>query len=65
MENMGAGPEDHRAQRPESGQIGQVASRSRGNGEQAGDDLRGQTIQPQIYQPESKGNLLCMQTEFR
>ena len=46
-----------------SGPIGNVGSL--GSGEQAGDDLRGKTIQPQIYQPESKGNLLCMQTEFR
>ncbi len=33
-----------------SGRIGKVGSL--GSGEQAGDDLRGKTIQPQIYQPE-------------
>src|SRR4029077_10437699 len=53
---MGGGPEDHGAQRPESGEIGNAGSSSRINGQQAGDDLRGKTIQPQIYQPESKGN---------
>jgi hypothetical protein len=34
--------------------IGNVGSL--GSGQQAGDDLRGKTIQPHIYQPESKGN---------
>src|SRR5436190_10832263 len=53
---MGGGPEDHGAQRPESGPIGQDSPRSPGSGEQAGEDFRGITIQPQIYHPESKGN---------
>src|SRR5689334_9287108 len=56
MENMGGGPGDQGAQRPESGAIGQDCSRSPGSGEQAGDDFRGITIQPQIYHRESKGN---------
>ena len=36
--------------RPDSGQIGKAGSR------ESDDDLRGQTILPQIYHPESKGN---------
>src|SRR5712671_5991507 len=53
---MGGGPEDHGAQRPESGPIGHDSSRSPGSGEQAGENFRGITIQPQIYRRESKGN---------
>src|ERR1041385_2047884 len=56
MENMGGGPGDHGAQRPDSGPIGQDSSRSPGSREQAGEDFRGITIQPQIYHRESKGN---------
>src|SRR6476660_1113512 len=53
---MGADPGDRGAQRPESGRIGRAGCLYPGNGEQGGDDLRGKTIQPQIYHPESKGN---------
>src|SRR4051812_9009252 len=53
---MGGGPEDHGAQRPDSGPIGHDSSRSPGSGEQAGEDFRGVTIQPQIHHRESKGN---------
>src|SRR5258708_9856565 len=55
VENMGADPGDHGAQRPDSGRIGQIGCHL-GSVEQADDDLRGKTIQPQIYHPESKGN---------
>src|SRR6476620_11876536 len=53
---MGGGPEDHGAQRPESGPIGQDSSRSPGSVEQAGENFRGITIQPQICHRESKSN---------
>src|SRR6185312_14995717 len=53
---MGGGPEDHGAQRPDSGPIGQNGSRSPGSAKQAGEDFRGITIQPKIYHRESKGD---------
>ena len=53
-QDMGRGPEDQRAQGPKRGRVGNVVSLSAG--EEAGDDLRGKTIQPQVHQAESKSN---------
>ena len=51
--NMRGRPENNRADRPESRRIGNVEV---GDGEKAGEDLRGQTINAEVYETESEGH---------
>ena len=51
--NMRGRPENNRADRPESRRVGNVEV---GDGDKAGEDLRGQTINAEVHETESEGH---------